>query len=191
MILRATCRPVLCNPMSLSRLGRALVSSQSAAHQMLSTPTWSTASLLESDAHQDQDTPSNAITPAQLHHLLRLAALPLPKSPDDQGKMLDTLRHQLLFVHAVQRVDAAGVEPLAAIRDETAQGLGEATIGLDHVQPALDAEIPRGHYRRPRRPRHDSNTGPKAQVDEEKWDPLALASKRVGKYFVVESAQRQ
>ncbi|PHH65144.1 hypothetical protein CDD81_3275 [Ophiocordyceps australis] len=191
MSFRATCRPVLCNAMSLGRLGRALLSSQSAAHQMLSRPTWSTASLLESDARQDQDTPSNAITPAQLHHLLRLAALPLPKSPDDQAKMLATLRHQLLFVHAVQRVDTAGIEPLAAIRDETAQGLGEATIGLDHVQPALDAEIPRGHYGRPRRPRHDSNTAPKAQVDEEKWDPLALASKRVGKYFVVESAQRQ
>ncbi|GAB0134233.1 hypothetical protein EsDP_00002613 [Epichloe bromicola] len=123
------------------------------------------------------------ITTKQLHHLLRLAALPLPQSPAEEASMIDTLQSQLQFVRAVQRVDTEGVEPLRAIRDETPEAVRENTITLEDMKSLLSKEELVGFYKRPRRIRE------KIEEFDEKWDVLATASKKAGKYFVVESSK--
>lgn len=153
-------------------------SSQSTAGKILAKPTWSVRSLLASDEAPEE------ITPTQLHHLLRLSALPLPKSKAEEDSMIATLQSQLQFVRAVQRVDTEGVEPLRAIRDETEQGTKEITIGLDSLKETLAKETLVGHYKRPRRVKEQ-------RVSEaEDWDALSTASRKAGKYFVVESAKK-
>ncbi|EGX93163.1 DUF726 domain protein [Cordyceps militaris CM01] len=151
----------------------------STAHKILAKPTWSVRSLLaDNDA-----SPAEIITPAQLHHLLKLSALPLPRSEEEEASMMATLQSQLHFVKAVQRVDTTGLEPLRAIRDETEEGQKEGTIGLGDLQDVLAKEIRVGHYKRPRRVREE------IESEAEKWDALSTASKRAGRYFVVESAK--
>ncbi|KAI9158458.1 Glutamyl-tRNA(Gln) amidotransferase subunit F [Paramyrothecium foliicola] len=149
---------------------------------ILSKPTWSVRSLLAPDSEACS---TEKITPTQLHHLLRLSALPLPKSKDEEDSMIATLQSQLQFVRAVQRVDTTGVEPLSAIRDETEHALRENTIGLEELKDALAKEVREGHYKRPRRVKE------KLAPDEEKWDALATASRKAGRYFVVDSAKKQ
>ncbi|KAL6855164.1 hypothetical protein ACO1O0_006302 [Amphichorda felina] len=146
---------------------------------ILAKPTWSVRSLLSSSSTTDE-----TITPTQLHHLLRLSALPLPKSKSDEDAMIATLKSQLRFVRAVQRVDTSGVEPLRAIRDETEQALREGTITLDKLRPLLDEETRVGHYQRPRRVKT------KVKSEAENWDPLATASRRAGRFFVVQSKKK-
>lgn len=156
-------------------------SPSSTAQGILSKPTWSVSSLLPSQSHAESP---EAITPAQLHHLLRLSALPLPKSPAEEQSMIETLQSQLQFARAVQRVDTTGVEPLRAIRDETEAATKENTIGLDDLKDALAKEALVGHYQRPRRVKEQ------IQSDAENWDALATASRKAGKYFVVESGKK-
>ncbi|OAA79534.1 DUF726 domain protein [Akanthomyces lecanii RCEF 1005] len=158
----------------------ALSTKASTAHKILAQPTWSVRSLLaDSDA-----SPAETITSAQLHHLLKLSALPLPKSEEEEASMIATLQSQLHFVKAVQRVDTTGLEPLQAIRDETEGGRRESAIGLDDLQEALAKETRVGHYKRPRRVKE------KIESEAENWDALSTASKKAGKYFVVESAKK-
>ncbi|KAM4059936.1 glu-tRNAGln amidotransferase C subunit [Hirsutella rhossiliensis] len=160
----------------------------SAVHEMLSRPTWSVRSLRYGSPSAAASTePVATTTPAQLHHLLRLAALPLPASKYDEDAMLATLDSQLRFVRAVQSVDTRGVEPLSAIRDETAQGVGERALGLADLRHVLDKEALVGHYRRPRRVR---DAPLPAQPDAGEWDALSTASRKAGKYFVVESGPK-
>ncbi|KAF4636732.1 hypothetical protein G7Y89_g1354 [Cudoniella acicularis] len=152
---------------------------------LLSEPTWSVrAHFAESSAK-----PSPQITPKQLHHLLRLSALPLPKSEDEQRQMLETLRSQLQFVRDVQEVDTEGVEPLQSIRDETEEGIKEATIGLEDMREALAKEDIQGRSRRPRRRRGE----PVDTEGVEDWDVLGTASEKVetpgGRFFVVRSGK--
>ncbi|KAI1820962.1 hypothetical protein F4861DRAFT_521022 [Xylaria intraflava] len=180
-----------------------------AAH--LSQPTWSVRSLLP-----PTNSPSTTtITPETLHHLLRLSALPPPKSPAEESQMLATLSSQLHFVRAIQRVDTAGITPLRVIRDETAQGLREQTIGLAQLQDALALEDVVGHARRPRRRRtqlahaagqtavsqtnetgaderlgsihrQDETEKPKQLPNEEEsWDVLSGASETAGRRYFV------
>ncbi|EHK49032.1 hypothetical protein TRIATDRAFT_180264, partial [Trichoderma atroviride IMI 206040] len=156
-------------------------SPSSTAQDILSKPTWSVSSLLPSQSHAESP---ETITPAQLHHLLRLSALPLPKSPAEEQSMIETLQSQLQFARAVQRVDTSGVEPLRAIRDETEAATKENTIGLDDLKDALAKEALVGHYQRPRRVKEQ------IQSDAENWDALATASRKAGKYFVVESGKK-
>ncbi|GJN74339.1 hypothetical protein VFPFJ_06975 [Purpureocillium lilacinum] len=150
--------------------------SSSVADILSGGPSWSIRTLRG-------DQPTEPITPAQLHHLLRLAALPLPKTPAEEDAMIATLQGQLRFVRAVQRVDTAGVEPLRAIRDETEEGVREQTIGLQDLKDALHKEQLVGHYRRPKRVKE------RVDSEAEKWDALATASKKAGKYFVVDSGK--
>lgn len=98
--------------------------------------------------------------------------------------MITTLQSQLHFVKAIQRVDTSGLEPLQAIRDETEEGRKEATIGLDDLKQVLAKEIRVGHYKRPKRIKE------KVESEAENWDALSTASKKAGKYFVVESARK-
>ncbi|KAM0258265.1 hypothetical protein ACHAQJ_003907 [Trichoderma viride] len=156
-------------------------SPSSTAQDILSKPTWSVSSLLPSQSHSESP---EIITPAQLHHLLRLSALPLPKSPAEEQSMIATLQSQLQFARAVQRVDTRGVEPLRAIRDETEAAIKENTIGLDDLKDVLAKEALVGHYQRPRKVKEH------IQSDAEDWDALATASRKAGKYFVVESGKK-
>lgn len=98
--------------------------------------------------------------------------------------MIETLQSQLGFVRAVQSVDTTGVEPLRAIRDETDEAVRETTIGLEDLKEVLGREELVGHYQRPRRVKE------KVESDAEKWDALGTASRRAGKYFVVESGKK-
>ncbi|KAJ4325580.1 hypothetical protein N0V84_003460 [Fusarium piperis] len=156
-------------------------SSKSTAASILEKPTWSVRSLLPSSP---SSAPAETITPAQLHHLLRLSALPLPPTPADEAAMINTLQNQLQFVRAVQRVDTSGVEPLRAIRDETDAAHGESTIGLAELGEALSSEVLVGHYQRARRVRD------KVESEAEKWDALCTAGRTAGRYFVVESGKK-
>jgi Asp-tRNA(Asn)/Glu-tRNA(Gln) amidotransferase C subunit len=123
------------------------------------------------------------VTSTQLHHLLRLSALPPPKDAAEEEAMLATLSSQLHFVRQIQEVDTVGVEPLRSLRDETAEGEHEAELGLDALKEALSREDIRGKFHKRIRRR--------AETDEqrEKWDVLGSATKKVGRYFVVEGGK--
>lgn len=126
------------------------------------------------------------ITSKQLHHLLRLSALPPPSSLEEENRMLSTLQSQLHFVRAIQSVDTAGVEPLRSLRDETEQGKKEAEVGLEEMRAALEGEEVRGKWHRRIRRRKESKGGDTAKV----WDPLAMAERKTGRYFVVEGGKK-
>lgn len=97
--------------------------------------------------------------------------------------MLATLSSQLHFVRQIQEVDTAGIEPLRSLHDETAEGEREAELGLDALKEALSREDIRGKFHKRIRRR--------TEIDEqgEKWDVLGSATKRVGRYFVVEGGK--
>ncbi|KAF2497828.1 hypothetical protein BU16DRAFT_326346 [Lophium mytilinum] len=150
--------------------------------QQLARPSWSVQSLLPSDT-QTADAPT--ISVKQLHHLLRLSALPLPASAEEEAKMLDTLSSQLHFVREIQEVDTKGVEPLRAIRDETSAAEKEQEINLDTLKDALAKEDVIGkHHKRIRR-----RTDKIDAKDVEDWEVLGYAERKSGKYFVVDSGK--
>ena len=97
-------------------------------------------------------------------------------------------------MRAERDVDTRGVEPLRAVRDETAAGARERAVGLDALRPVLAREDVVGHARRPRRRRQGSaaageGEGEGARIKGvEDWDVLAGASETAGPYFVVRSA---
>ncbi|KAK0257116.1 hypothetical protein LTR91_001547 [Friedmanniomyces endolithicus] len=147
--------------------------------KLLSNPSWSVTSLLPSKDHQP---PTSGVSSKQLHHLLRLSALPPPKNAAEEAQMLSTLAAQLHFVKEIQKVDTAGMEPLRSLRDETAQGEREAELGMEALKGVLEQEEIRGtHHRRIRR-----KPGGRDGEECEKWDPLGTAGRRMGRYFVVE-----
>jgi Asp-tRNA(Asn)/Glu-tRNA(Gln) amidotransferase C subunit len=150
---------------------------------MLANPSWSVASLQET---QSASQPSATVTQKELHHLLRLSALPLPKSPEEEAKMIHTLESQLHFVQAIQSVDTAGVEPLRSVRDETERGQKEHEYNLASMKAELDKEEVVGHSRRIRR-KITPETRSGVVSD---WDPLALAPKKFGRFIAVETGRR-
>jgi Asp-tRNA(Asn)/Glu-tRNA(Gln) amidotransferase C subunit len=103
--------------------------------------------------------------------------------------MLSTLHAQLHFVRDIQRVNTEGVEPLYSIRDETAEGMREATITVDTLRSALAEEDVFGRCKRPRRRkrRADQENQVLDGAGVEDWDVLGCASQKVGRYFVVRS----
>lgn len=150
---------------------------------MLEKPTWSVRSLLPEANSSAMPT----VTSKQLHHLLRLSALPPPKNEQEETKMLKILESQIHFVREIQKVDTTGVEPLRAIRDETAEGAEEQTIKLADLQEFLDAEEVVGRNGRiKRQPRED----PEAKAGKD-WDPFAMSQgKKMGKYFFVRKEKK-
>ncbi|KFY38462.1 hypothetical protein V494_04358 [Pseudogymnoascus sp. VKM F-4513 (FW-928)] len=146
--------------------------------EFLSKPSWSVQSLLPSSSDVTS-TPST--TPAQLSHLLRLSALPQPKDATEEESMIAMLESQLHFVREIQKVDTTGVEPLQAIREETAEAIAERTIGLETLENALAQEEFKGKMKRPRR----RETEPE-KIDNT-WKPLGTANRTAGEYFVVEN----
>jgi Asp-tRNA(Asn)/Glu-tRNA(Gln) amidotransferase C subunit len=152
--------------------------------QLLAEPTWSVESLLPPKTRA-LDAPE--ITSQQLHHLLRLSALPPPETPEQEQKMLETLAAQLHFVGKIQEVDTTDVEPLRAIRDETAAAEEEQTVTMTTLVQALKNEKSIGtHYKRIQR-----NTAPVNAKDTEDWDVVGSAERKAGRYFVVESERPQ
>ncbi|KAF1989003.1 hypothetical protein K402DRAFT_319703, partial [Aulographum hederae CBS 113979] len=148
--------------------------------EILSRPTWSVESLLPDENSPDAPT----ISPKQLHHLLRLSALPLPSSPEEETKILNTLRSQLHFVKEIQKVDTTGVPALKSLRDETAAAEREIQVNLDTLKEAFANEEVLGNYYKRIRRKEETPVDTKGAED---WDVLGSAQKKVGRYFVVDS----
>jgi len=133
------------------------------------------------------DTPANdknsegIITKDQLHRLYRLSALRDPKDTGLVSSALNTIETQLAFVRHIQSVDTANVEPLRAIRDETEAALRARTIGTGKLMSVLEQEHAFGFRNRPKR----GQPSRQAVDDQKQWNPLATASRKEGKYFVV------
>jgi aspartyl/glutamyl-tRNA(Asn/Gln) amidotransferase C subunit len=146
----------------------------------LRNPTWAVRSLLPNPYLDEK--PAATITPQQLHHLLRLSALPLPEDAEEETSMLQTLETHLHFVRQIQKVDTTGVEPLVSICDETPDAREENTIRLADLRAELAAEEKSPNFNRRRRvPRED----PEARKAES-WDLARMAEgKMMGKFFVV------
>lgn len=153
-------------------------------HRLLAKPTWSVESLLP-PKNQTPDGPK--VSSQQLHHLLRLSALPPPESPKEEKTMLNTLSAQLHFVGEIQRVDTTGVRPLRAIRDETKLAEKEQTVTMETLKSALAQEqiIGKHHKRIQRR------TDPVDAKTVESWNVLGSAERATGQFFVVESERPQ
>ncbi|KIW41294.1 aspartyl/glutamyl-tRNA(Asn/Gln) amidotransferase, C subunit [Exophiala oligosperma] len=171
---------------------------------LLKTPTWSVSSLMPPPAstHQEAQGDASEISREKLHHLLRLSALPLPKTEQEESSMLDTLRQQVHFVKEIQKVDTTGVEPLVALRDETAEARSERQFTKESLREFLDLEMKRGKNGTIRRdkqvePRRDILTKPRVfqaeHTDDRLEDPFDLgddparhqSDKKRGQYFVV------
>lgn len=123
------------------------------------------------------------VSQAQLHHLLKLSALPLPKSADEEARMLKTLEAQIHFVKEIQGIDTTHVKPLVAIRDETAANVKEEMITLEKLQPCLDQEEKVGINGTIRRRK------PTEMLKDSEWDPFELGegkeSRKKGRFFFV------
>jgi hypothetical protein len=183
-------------------------------HALLSTPTWSIRTLPPSDPNpslsastatptststptlaaetqqqqQQQPPPPPSITPAQLTHLHNLSSLP-PPGPSSTPTILSTLHSPLHFVRNIQLVNTEGIAPLHSIRDETEQGLAEATITTTTLQEALADEETYGKHKRPRRRRGAAKVDGAGLKGVEDWDVLGAAGEKVGRYFVVRSGK--
>ena len=172
---------------------------------LLSKPTWSVQSLLPDSSAKSQ---LPTVTPKQLHHLLRLSALPQPRDKKEEDDMLQTLESQIHFVKEIQRVDTTGVTPLRSIRDETEIGKRQYTVDLKDLESTLGREQRVGMMQKIHRKKADEWEYPDGrEVREGKqgkaspgdpeygalagdnWEGNALqaASKTQGDYFVVQS----
>lgn len=97
--------------------------------------------------------------------------------------MLATFSSQLHFVKQIQEVDTTGVNPLQSLRDETKEGEREAELGLEALKEALGKEEVKGKFHK--RIRRRAETSDKS----EEWDVLGSATRKVGRYFVVEGGK--
>ena len=162
----------------IPRPPRAVIVPSPEIAALLEEPTWSLKSLLPTTTGASQE----AVTPKQLHHLLRLSALPPPTDEKEEAQMLQTLQSQIHFVKEIQKVDTTGVEPLRAIREETAEAIEEQTIKLSDLKEYLDAEVVVGRNGRIKR---TAAADPEARAAED-WDPFSMSDgKRMGRYFYV------
>ncbi|KAL8938679.1 MAG: hypothetical protein Q9216_003770 [Gyalolechia sp. 2 TL-2023] len=129
------------------------------------------------------------VSPKELHHLLRLSALPLPKDLAEQEKMQKDLQSQLHFVRAIQKIHIPEhVEPLQSIRDETEEGMKEqeytvASLADEFEKEEVVGKRGRISTKKPKDPDRNLEQNP-----AEQWDPLALAPKTVGRYVAVNTA---
>lgn len=166
------------SPHSITR-NAPKVNVSSRIQSMLAQPSWSVRSLLPTS----EATGTSQIGRNELHHLLKLSALPLPKSNEEEQRMLKTLESQIHFVKEIQKIDTSGVEPLVAIRDETAESIREQTITLETLQPYLDKEKKVGGNGTIRRQK------PTEMLRDSGWNPFEMGqgkeTRKKGKYFFV------
>ncbi|KAI4126536.1 MAG: hypothetical protein LQ338_003692 [Usnochroma carphineum] len=150
-------------------------------------PTWSLRDLISPDPKSSAPNPT--ITPRELHHLLRLSALPLPKSPNEEQKMLKDLQSQLQFVRAIQNIDIPeSVQPLQSIRDETEEAMREHEFTVESLAGEFGKEEvvgKRGRIRRRKRDEKEQRDG----KGREEWNPWKLAPRTVGRYVAVDTAR--
>ena len=99
--------------------------------------------------------------------------------------MIADLQSQLRFVQAIQSVDTTGVKPLQSIRDETKEAEAEREITLATLKGEFDKEQVVGIRGRIKR----GEDAPDPVNEVKGWDPLAQASRKVGRYFVVDTAK--
>ena len=151
---------------------------------LLKEPSWSVRETLFKD---DSTNVATSVSKEQLHHLLRLSALPLPKTPEEEAKMIKDLQAQLKFVQATQEVDTEGVEPLQMIRDETEEAQKANTITMNTLKEEFAKEEVVG--RRGRIRKKSVAKEQRVQSDGEKWNPLNHTNKTQGPYFVVDTAK--
>ncbi|KAJ9659805.1 hypothetical protein H2198_002874 [Neophaeococcomyces mojaviensis] len=146
---------------------------------LLSQPSWSVRSLLPSE----EAASTSEISRKQLHHLLKLSALPVPTTQEAEDRMLKTLQSQIHFVKEVQKVDTTGLQPLVAIRDETHDAIREQMFTLEKLQPWLDIEKTVGTNGTIRRQKS------KEMIKGSGWDPFDMGkgkeTRKMGKYFFV------
>lgn len=100
--------------------------------------------------------------------------------------MIADLQSQLKLVQAIQSVNTSRVEPLQSIRDETKEAEQEQEITVASMQEEFDKEEVVGRRGRIRR-RKDAPIPVKKS--REGWDPLAQAPKKMGRFFVVDTAK--
>jgi Asp-tRNA(Asn)/Glu-tRNA(Gln) amidotransferase C subunit len=148
--------------------------------ELLSKPTWSVRSLLPTiDSSETPD-----INSKQLHHLLRLSALPPPKDAAEEREMLQTLQSQLHFVKKIQSVHTEGLEPLQSIHDETMAAREENEIKYEDLTKYMKNEERAAEGRMILK----SRRGEIIKSNEaEGWSVLAQASRTVRKHFIVRS----
>lgn len=155
---------------------------------LLRNPTWSVTSLLPpARTPKDDSLPSQSeaqvplvtraptaadkeITPEKLRHLLRLSALPAPKTEEEEERMLNDLRDHVHFVKEIQMVDTSGVEPLVAIRDETSEHRQEHTITKESLAQYIDLEEKQGKNGTIRR-RKDTYQITSHTIESQPWEP--------------------
>lgn len=101
--------------------------------------------------------------------------------------MLKTLESQIHFVKEIQTVNTTNVDPLVAIRDETADGIQEQAVTLEKMQPYLDREERVGQNGTIRRRKSAE------KIQDSGWDPFNLGegseSRLKGRYFFVKKAK--
>lgn len=153
---------------------------------MLAQPSWSVDSLFPKDSSSTHAPP---ITQKELHHLLRLSALPLPTSVGEETKMIEDLQSQLRFVQAIQSVNTEGMEPLVALRDETEDAERENEVTIDTLREEFAKEEVVGTRGRIRRRKDAPDVERKGEEELEGRDLLGQAGKRVGRWFVVDTAK--
>ena len=146
--------------------------------QMLAEPSWSVNALFTSDHSPASE---SRVSKKQLHHLLRLSALPLPANEAEEANMLKDLESQLQFVRAIQKADTDGVEPLVSLRDETVEAAKENEITVDTLKEDFAKEVVTGIRGRITR------SGRAQKEDAEDWDALACAPKTVGRYIALDN----
>ncbi|THZ37892.1 hypothetical protein D6C90_06571 [Aureobasidium pullulans] len=150
---------------------------------LLATPTWSLDSLLPPST---PSTSTPTISSKQLHHLLRLSALPPPEDAAEEAKMLSSLSSHLHFVNEIRKVHVSGLTPLQSLRDETAAGIEMQEIGMKDLEEAFKKEEVKGtYYTRIRRDHDRVEEGESVKT----WDVLGAARKKVGRYFVVDGGK--
>jgi hypothetical protein len=123
---------------------------------------------------------------------LRLSALEPPKTSEEEESMLRTLADQLHFVRAVQAVDTTGVEPLRALRDETFEAEAEVERDIStQCEEAMGKEEVLGKFYKRIRRKTDMEVADGERDVVPDWNPVEIAERRVGKFFVVERKKEE
>ncbi|KAL8687452.1 MAG: hypothetical protein Q9218_006376 [Villophora microphyllina] len=147
-------------------------------------PTWSLEDLFANQTQGREPT----VSLKELHHLLRLSALPMPNDLAEEHRMQKELQSQLRFVKAIQEIEIPkDVKPLQSIRDETEEGIREQEIGCETLKDEFKREEVMGIRGRIKRRKDVKDK--KADSEEEEWNPLALAPRKVGRYIAVNTAK--
>ena len=186
MLLRSAFRHTpwtrLISSLRVRQLHSGAFESTAELEAFVAQPSWSLGTFLPS-AKDDLST----VTKTDLHHFLRLSALPLPVTHQEEKSMLRTLASQLHFVRELQGVSTADVVPMRSLNDETIAAQQESTYSLESLRAQFEKEEIMGkHYKRVRR----IITAPQNIRGEHEWEVLDKTEKATGRYFTVDTSTR-